>query len=714
MQKIRILISCLLTFSIFNIGADAEAVDANTCDIDASDINQIFAEYIEKTDALKVRIQQHQTRFANTWSLCQQSTKTLCHADDLTTYEKKTILNIVAQIDNPQVQKEILENLIPTAQANNNHYIDLLQYLDQLSKKCSPPRYDICDSNRFMSLFNEYFQRIETAAPHLTRASDAANFYATIPGLKTAITRARETPLPYMNNAGYVADLNANYSQGASSIILNQARKKTLNDVSKGFSDLVGAKGNEFYFQRLNEGLRKAGLPEIQDGVYVDYKEAALTLDNSRMGDPAVFREIAEQAARDADHDLRNYVETTFPETMYLMSQADRSASWINISYFPGDTEFTAHTTEALNAYRAREMRSKALSQLAPIDIIRSYIQRGQNAINYMRSLAANTELMSKGILKANGNFNITTATIMRSIKGATTDQKIAELRLALAANFGSTLNLSKISDDDLINMIKLYEDMDALALPLRNSDVMGQFNETIGVLGGDGIKAGAHDLIEKGDALIAHADQINATGISDQARVIAVQAALKEGDENATKIIRSAPEIAREAIQALPEAIKKRIGYQEVLTSGDDSIVVASALNDLAANPTEFNSVMLQIADNLSKAKRQLTMTHNGQESTREIGSEVLRFFGGSNKKIAEEAEKAMKPIEDLLGKADFLGPTWRDDFPELGMAIWRNTDGSHEIYINGDSVNSTFKDAIRRVTQRLRRDDSYRFHID
>lgn len=684
----------------------------DSCDIPTDEINSIFNEFLGKAEKLQTRIKDHQIRVSETWKLCHSTTKSFCNKK-ITDHEKSVLINIIAQIDDPQVRKEIYLHLVPTATGDSAHFRNLMEYLEVVSKKCSPPRYDICDSDRFKLLFGEYFERVENSIPSLARRADVASFYNNIPGLKAAIAEARDNPLAIANNARYVDDIARKYPQGTTSIILNQARKKTLNDVSKGFSDLVGAKGNEFYFQRLNEALRKAGLPEIGDGVYIDYKEAALILDNSKIGDPAAFREIAQQAARDADRDLRNYVENNFPETLYLMDDFDRNASWINTSIFPGEADFSAQTTEALNAYRAREMRVKPASKLSPIDVIRSFVGRGQNAINFMDALASNAELVGKGVIKPNGNFNITSATIMRSLSAVSMDGKVKELRAALAAAFGKELNLKNISNAELVTMIKLYDDMDALALPLRNSDAMGQFDETIGVLGGDGIKAGAHDLIEKGDALFAHASNIFASGISDTARVKAVQAALKEGDENATKIIRSAPEIAREAISNLPDTIKARIGYKEVLASGDDSIVVATALNDLAANPKEFNSVMLQIADNLSSAKRELTMSSNGTTSTRTIGSEVLRFFGGPNKKLAEEAEKAMKPIENFLAKADFLGPTWREDYPQVGMAIWKNSDGSHEVFINGESVNPQFLEALEKVKGHLRREDRITIHV-
>jgi hypothetical protein len=373
----------------------------------------------------------------------------------------------------------------------------------------------------------------------------------------------------------------------------------------------------------------------------------------------------------------------------------------------------TADTVEAINAYRAREMRQSGVD-LSPTRVLRSFAGRAIDSIDYMNKLKLNQELIGEGILKANGNFSIASATIMRSLEGATTKIKIKELRKALAANFGTGVDMTKISDVELETMIKLYEHMDALALPLRNSDKMRKFDETIGILGGDGIKAGAHDLIEKGDALIAHAANINRNGVRHVDRVKAVQAALVEGDANATKIIRSAPAIAQEAIVALPDSIKKRIGYREVLASGDDSIVVADSLNELAQNSGEFKTVMLEIADNLSKAKKELTMSHNGQTSTRTIGSEVLRFFGGPNKKLAEEAEKAIKPVENFLAKADFLGPTWREDYPEVGMAIWKNGDGSHEVYINGSSVDDNFLQALEKVKGQLRSDDRITIHVD
>lgn len=611
-MKIFLILAILLSSSVF------AKTEADYCGISNEEIKKIFDKFQESSNKLKVSNRRHAVEVRKTWDLCNGSTRAICN-ENLDNADKKTIINFVAQLGDDKVKREILDNLLPTANSDNGHFENLMQYLKSIEDKCSPPKFDMCTPERYQAVFAEYFNRISKETPNLARSAERTDsFYKSIPGLKSTTDEVNGQSLSFMNNAEYVSAIGREYPQGTTSIILNQARKKSLNDVSKGVSDLIGNKGNELYFQRLNEALKRNGLPEIGDGVYIDYKEAAIVLDNSKIGDPAKFREIAEQAARDADRDLRNYVENNFPETLYLMNDADRNAAWINTSVFPGNSSFTAQTTEALNAYRAREMRLQAAAKLMPAQVIKSFVSRGQNAIRYMGRLRGNYELVGKGIIKP------------------------------------------------------------------------------------------------KGEALFHHADNINAPGLSDNLRVKAVEAALVEGDANATKIIRSAPVIAQEAIAALPDSIKRRIGYKEVLASGDDSIVVADSLNDLAANKSEFKGVMLEIADNLSKAKKDLTMTHNGATSNRTIGSEVLRFFGGPNKKLAEEAEKAMKPVEDYLAKADFLGTTWREDYPEVGMAIWKNSDGSHDVFINGDSVDDKFLGAIEKVKGHLRSDDRITIHVN
>lgn len=74
-------------------------------------------------------------------------------------------------------------------------------------------------------------------------------------------------------------------------------------------------------------------------------------------------------------------------------------------------------------------------------------------------------------------------------------------------------------------------------------------------------------------------------------------------------------------------------------------------------------------------------------------------------------EAESAMKPIENHLARNDKLGASWREKkYKEVGMVIWKNTDGSHDVFIRGNSVDQKLKDALEDV--KFRDDDIFRFH--
>jgi hypothetical protein len=340
MIRLTLLILVLIINPAYSIGT----ATSEMCEIDSTQIQNIFENF--KTESRKLRVikQKHAKNVKETWALCKSAgVKALCNRN-IPDADKKTLVNFIAQMDNKDVQEELLKKVL-SVDPRNLHYKNLMGYLKQIEDKCSPPKFDMCSPERYHAVFSEYFKRISIDAPHLARhAESGENFYKNIPGLAAEADVVNGQTLRMMDNADYVSSLGREFPQGSTSIILNQARKKSLNEVSKGVSDLIGNKGNEFYFERLNEALKRNGIPEIGDGVYVDYKEAALILDNSKIGDPAKFQQIAEQAARDADRDLRNYVENNFPETLYLMDDADRGASWINTSVFRSGNAYSGYS----------------------------------------------------------------------------------------------------------------------------------------------------------------------------------------------------------------------------------------------------------------------------------------------------------------------------------------------------------------------------------
>lgn len=574
------------------------------CETPIEDIAAIFKEF--KKDAAKALKKKKifLDRLEATKSFCRKELKTLCLGHE-NSEELDLLLKYISQFDNPIEQREILKEILPVKENHKESFGDLIDYFRRFEEKCFPPKFSFCNSERYKKVLGRYKDEIGESGNRYLRANEKVSFYKGIPGLNEAIDETNSRALSLKNNAKYIESLGENYSEGTTSVILNQARKKSLNNVSKGVSDLIGNKGNEFYFKRLNEALTERGLKTLDTGVYLDYKEAAVILDNKKIGSLEEFKRIAEKAADDANRDLRNYIENNYPEVLYLMNQGDRSSAWINTSIMVGNKNLNAKTTEVLNAYRTRLMRNSASKNLTNKEIIKRFNTTGENIVDYMDELKLNFDFVSKGVLTKEGNFTLPAASIMRSIDGSTLDEKIVSLRKALKAKFGKNFYSKSLSNSHLETMINFYEDLDSLALPLRNSDKMERFNENIGVFGGYGIKAGAIDLIEKADAFLAHSKKIKDQSLNENELVKIIEKALVDGDNNATKVIRSAPEIAREAIEKLSESMKREIGFSKVLSSGDDSIVVADSINRLAENNDRFQTVMLNIADNLSRSKK-------------------------------------------------------------------------------------------------------------
>jgi hypothetical protein len=89
-------------------------------------------------------------------------------------------------------------------------------------------------------------------------------------------------------------------------------------------------------------------------------------------------------------------------------------------------------------------------------------------------------------------------------------------------------------------------------------------------------------------------------------------------------------------------------------------------------------------------------------------VKSEILRFFGGADKTLAEAAENFLKPIEERLGQSDALGHKWREERPHLGIVAWKNGDGTIELYVAGPHVDERFREELQEAVRHTTRQQS------
>jgi hypothetical protein len=205
--------------------------------------------------------------------------------------------------------------------------------------------------------------------------------------------------------------------------------------------------------------------------------------------------------------------------------------------------------------------------------------------------------------------------------------------------------------------------------------------------LGADGVGGGAYDAWCKGNALRDHqGDLSNAAGVFN---------ALEEGDANATRIIRSAPDALGLAFEGLSAETRRKLGHAGTYVSGDDSSIWLDKVRTLPVSARD--SILVELARRVSEQKREVRMDRAGRREWLMTGPELLRVFGGSDKAAAEAAEKFMKGCEDRLSRADVLGVDWRRNYPGVAMIAWKNEDGSFSLAVAGKSLDERFKAALR-----------------
>jgi hypothetical protein len=617
---------------------------------------------------------------------CSEKKFKLCKDATLTAMQRTNVLHTAAQLDNETVRTAFL-NAFPIKHDAN--FKRLYRYIEKQLPFCIPPVHQVCESHRWQNVVEDFLAhegRMKDARflarwkeDNLEERMDGLHDFMHEQDALDTITQDPETYHALLQSPGLSAD--------SLSIVSEQANMKPFNNISKEAADKYKAMRLRSFRWHLNQQLEERGL-KLSRATRIDFKtdrilEPLLKLQEDH---PRQLEAAVNVAAQRANEEMTLAIHTRFPEFMYIMDMYD-PARWSNTAtfYMPG---YSPRLNEALASFKARLMReAPALDNPTARDQFVSFAEGAIEFADEMKQLDAKYKgelwgegkLLGAGIIESNGSFTRKTAEIIRKNK----PERLAE---ALTETF-------KIPVEPLETKLLLLQwaRQDMLSLPLITIDKMPSAPKNVAILGGDGIAGGAIDAWTKMQSLLAHRDMVLNSKLSPDQKVQRVFQSLVEADNNASAMIRSAPMILRDGLVALPKSTQEKIGLFEIHTSADDAMVPLEHLKGLSE--AERDKFYKKLAWNVSKSKRPVTLRENANVQKAVIGPEILRMFLGYDKAGAESAEQFLKPIEEKISTKDFLGPSWRKDYPDVALFAVQEGGEKFKVYAAGKGINSTFR---------------------
>ncbi|MFL5813472.1 MAG: hypothetical protein ACJ763_07830 [Bdellovibrionia bacterium] len=650
----------------------------------------------QRPQALKARISELETA-------CKNKEFNLCKDTTLSLEQKTSLLHAAAHLDNTEMRAAYLNSFPPKNQAELER---LHRYIEERLRFCQGSVHQTCDSERWELVIEDYLAREEKfpGAKYLARWNED-RLESRIPGLydflheRAMLEGFSQDPKAYetlLHTPGLTAD--------SISIVSEQAMKKKLNDVNKGLSDALGEMRLRSFRWHLQNTLAEEGL-KLPNASRVDFKTDRILepLIKLQQEQPRKLERAVNLAAARANGEMRMAVYTRFPELMYITDMYEPSR-WFNTASFsmPG---YSARLNEALASFKARLMReAPALDNEAARDQFVSFAKGAIEFADLLKNMDAYSaqkiggigKLQRAGIIDSNGAFTRKTAEIIRKLKPG--------VRLSNALTETFKVPVTEM-EQKLILLQWARQDM--LSLPLSTIDKMPEAPKNVAILGGDGIAGGAIDGWTKLQALLAHRDAILNQKLNPDQQVQNVFHALVEADNNASAMIRSAPEILKQSLNRLPVEVRKSIGMSEVHTSADDAVAPLSQLKDLA--PAQRDSFYRGVAWNVSQTTRTVQLRQKNDMRNAVVGPEILRMFLGFDKAGAEAAEQFLKPIEEKLSTANFLGPNWRAQYPDVALFAANEGGKKFKVYIAGKSIDSNFETKCREALKSLVRGSEY-----
>jgi hypothetical protein len=644
----------------------------------------------QRPKALKARISELETA-------CAKREFNLCKDTTLSDEQKTGLLHAAAYLDNAEMRAAYLDSFPPKNKADLDR---LHRYIEERLKFCKDSTHQTCDSERWELVIEDYVAREKNlpGAKYLARWNED-HLESRIPGLhdflneRASLEGFSQDPKAYetlLHTPGLTAD--------SISIVSEQAMKKKLNDVNKGLSDALGEMRLRSFRWNLQKTLAEEGLT-LPSASRVDFKTDRILepLIKIQQEQPRKLERAVNLAAARANGEMRVAVYTRFPELMYITDMYEPSR-WFNTASFsmPG---YSARLNEALASFKARLMReAPALDNEAARDQFVSFAKGAIEFADLLKQIDAYSaqkidgigKLQRAGIIDSNGAFTRKTAEIIRKLKPG--------VRLSNALTETFKVPVTEM-EQKLILLQWARQDM--LSLPLSTIDKMPEAPKNVAILGGDGIAGGAIDAWTKLQALLVHRDSILNQKLTPDQQVQNVFHALVEADNNASAMIRSAPDILKQSLNRLPLDVRKSIGMTEVHTSADDAVAPLSQLKNLT--PAQRDSFYRGVAWNVSQTTRTVQLQQKNDIRNAVVGPEILRMFLGYDKAGAESAEQFLKPIEEKLSTADFLGPNWRAQYPDVALFAANEGGKNFKVYVAGKSIDSNFEAKCRKALRSL-----------
>jgi hypothetical protein len=687
-----------LILSVFLVPALTQAAGMDPI-IDPKCVRDQLRGYLEEHIQRPRRISE---RFEDLKQRCKARKIALCSKrtwqDRLENEDQKyDLLHAVAQLDDTamlgdQKMSELLLKTFP--KESDAHLQRLTRYAQERARICKPPSYPpICASDRWELVFEDYLGRTG-AYPNarLLRRWSEDHIEDRIPGLKEFLVehvRFLEKP---ENMERYIDLLGKPTTGQTVSIISEQSMKKRWNDVYKVFSDALGDIYIQNFRTRLEHELKLLGLP-MPDAASVDFKldRILAVLKPGMENEAESFDFAARLAANDARTKVMNLMEFNFPELMYV---ADTYDGWFNTTTFsrPG---YSPRLNEALASFKNRISRvganldnSYALEEF--ILTTRMFFQRSDRLLASDR--ARSWPLLKAGVIESSGYFTRKTAELIRKLKP---DQRLKDV-------VRDVFHV-ELSDPQEALLIDQWNKQDLLSLPLLTHDQMPPVPKGVAVLGGDGIGGGAIDGWTKASALMHFRKAIESAKTQDE-RVKVVYNALVEADSNAALIIRSAPRLLKNAIEALPKTIREHVGIKNINTSADDLKAVLENLRSLS--PEDRHQFYRQLVKSISQQEVTVKLSMNGTPKGVKIGPEILRAFLGFDSAIAEATEAFIKPLEERLALAKHLGPNWRKKYSNIAFLPVKDDGPVAKLYVAGSTMDADFRYQLKDAIQHSIRD--------
>ncbi len=632
----------------------------------------------------------------------ESNTPVACQFDSL----KKAL----AQVDDHTLRFDFLRSSHNDPEGNFKRILDYAQWRMGV---CDPPAHfhPSCSSSRWELVFSDYLAR---AMPdHGRKYAFFRRWEDDIEGRVPELKAHMESERPSMpqakpDNLGYSTQMDMeSLSARAVCVVNEQACKKMINTLNKDLSDRLGDDRRAFFFASLLKKLEQTPGAELGP-VHIDFKSDRfwLRFNDLKESNPRLLAQWVDEASGDADAAILRMIEEKFPEITYLTGHFEPQYWYQTATFYqPG---FPARLNETLAVFRARLQRrgtfmSESKTLLAFNELASKFNRRADQLAQ------SGSTLIKQKILEPNGNFTYQMAAVLRKVSFAsqkvsmTREQQAGAIQVAVKSKYAGN---PRITDEQALDLIDLWNDLDRLSVPLKNVGHMGYVRKDVPVLGSDGVGGGAFDAWAKGNALRDYAGQLAEVQADASQSAKVIFRALEEGDANATKIIQASPRLTENALRALKPALQNAVGFRGVVTNGDDLKTELPGL--IQAKKPEREYFFYEFSRLLSDQRLPLVLKRGGVDQPFDAGPEIVRVFSGADKAAAESAENFLGPVEERLAQSNFLTASWRAQHPKLILLAWEDSDHKIELYVMSPRPDPQLSAAIKAAAAGAGRDAS------